>query len=329
MTAYKDLFLVNTKAMYEKALTGHYAVPGLNFKTLEQAQAIVQACIETRTPLLLQYHPLPDEKLHPAMILGLVRGAVEMAAGRIDVGFHLDHGDSFEQCKACIDGGYSSVMIDGSQLPLAANITLTSKVVDYAHAHDVTVEGELGGIAGREASSGPMRHQYTDPGEVESFVNATGIDSLAVSIGTAHGAFKNIATPGGALPALRFDILSEIKRRLPRLPIVLHGASAIPQDLVAIMTTHGGSMPRAAGIPDEQIRKAIAINVCKVNVHTDTQIAMTGAIRAHLAANPECYDPREYLEAARVAVATCCIQKIRDVLGSAGKATSAPIRPNN
>jgi fructose-bisphosphate aldolase, class II len=321
MISFKDLSLVNTKAMYEKALAGHYAVPGFNFKTLEQLEGIVQACIETRSPVLLQYFPLSEEVLHPAIVLGLVRAAVVMAGGRIDIAFHLDHGNSFEQCKACIDGGYSSVMVDGSQLNIAENVAMTRKVVDYAHDRGVTVEGELGGIAGRETTSGPMVERYTKPDEAENFVKATRVDSLAVSVGTVHGAFKNIVKPGEIPLPLRFDILSEIKRRLPVLPVVLHGASAIPQEHVRVVNDHGGSLARAVGIPDDQVRKAIAINVCKVNIHTDTQIAMTGAVRAHLAEHPADYDPRSYLDAARKAIAALCADRIRSVLGSAGKAT--------
>jgi fructose-bisphosphate aldolase class II len=259
--------------------------------------------------------------LHPAIIQGLVRASVEMAEGRIDIAFHLDHGKSFEQCKTCIDGGYSSVMVDGSQLPISENAAMTRKVVDYAHGRGVTVEGELGGIAGRETTSGPMVEQYTNPAEVAGFVKATGVDSLAVSVGTVHGAFKNIVKPGEVPAPLRLDILSEIKRKLPALPVVLHGASAIPQEHVRVVNAHGGSMSMAVGIPDDQVRKAIAINVCKVNIHTDTQIAMTGAIRAHLAEHPADYDPRSYLDAARKAIVVLCTDRIRRVLGSAGKAS--------
>ncbi len=321
MKSYKELGFVNTKEMYKRALAGHYAVPGYNFKTMEQVMAVVQACVETKSPVLLQHFPLPEDKLHPAIVLGLVRGAVDMAAGQIDIAFHLDHGASFEQCKACVDGGYSSVMIDGSQLPHAENVAMTRKVVAYAHDRGVTVEGELGGIAGREAASGPMVERHTRPEEVEDFVAATGVDSLAVSVGTVHGVYKNIVKPGEIPPPLRLDILAEIKRRLPKLAVVLHGASGISQEYVRIVNEHGGALPRAVGIPDDQIRKAIAINVCKVNIHTDTQIAMTGAIRAHLAEHPADYDPRSYLDAARRAIAALCADKIRNVLGSAGKAS--------
>ncbi|MBN2151390.1 MAG: ketose-bisphosphate aldolase [Candidatus Lokiarchaeota archaeon] len=324
MRSYEAYGFVNTKAMYERALAGHYAVPGYNFNTLEQVQAIVQACIDTCSPVLLQYFVLPEEQLHPALVLGLVRGAAEMAAGRIDVAFHLDHGSSFEQCKACIDGGYSSVMIDGSQLPHADNVAMTREVVSYAHDRGVTVEGELGGIAGRETADGPMEEHYTKPDEVEDFVAATGVDSLAVSVGTVHGASKNLAKPGQTPPPLRLDILEEVKRRLPGLPVVLHGASAIPQEHVRAVNAHGGSLTRAVGIPDDQIRAAIAINVCKVNIHSDTQIAMTGAVRTHLVACPGDFDPRTYLDSARKVLVALYSDKNRRVLGSAGKASTVP-----
>ncbi|MEX2681220.1 MAG: ketose-bisphosphate aldolase [Candidatus Sigynarchaeota archaeon] len=320
MRSYKELGLVNASDMYKRALAGHYAVPGYNFKTLEQLMAIVQACIETESPVLLQHFPPPAEEMHPAIVLGLVRGAVEMADGRIDIAFHLDHGISFEQCKACIDGGYSSVMIDGSQLPFAENVALTREVVVYAHERDVTVEGELGGIAGRETASGPMVERFTTPDEAEAFVAATGVDALAVSIGTVHGAFKNILKPGDVPPPLRLDILEGIKQRMPWLPIVLHGASGIPQEHVDVVNAHGGSLPRAVGIPDDQVRKAIAINVCKVNIHTDSQIAMTGAVRAYLDAHPAEYDPRKYLGAARKAMVALYADKNRRLLGCEGKA---------
>nr|MDO8088262.1 ketose-bisphosphate aldolase [Candidatus Sigynarchaeum springense] len=324
MISYEELGLANTREMYTRALAGHYAVPGYNFKTLEQVMAIIQACVETKSPVLLQHFPPPAEEMHPAIVLGLVRGAVEMAAGQIDIAFHLDHGVSFEQCKACIDGGYSSVMIDGSQLPYAENVAITSEVVAYAHDRGVTVEGELGGIAGREIASGPMVERYTIPEEAERFVAATGVDSLAVSIGTVHGAFKNIVKPGEIPPPLRFDILERIKQRLPGLPVVLHGASGIPQEHVTAVNAHGGSLPRAVGIPDDQVRKAIAINVCKVNIHTDSQIAMTGAVRAYLDAHPADYDPRKYLGAARRAMVALYVDKNRHLLGCAGRAVPTP-----
>ncbi len=321
MISYKELGLVNTKEMYKRALAGHYGIPGYNFNTMEQVMAVVQACVETKSPVLLQHFPLAVEDLPPAMVLGLVRGAIDMAAGQIDIAFHLDHGNSFEQCKTCIDGGYSSVMIDGSQLPHDGNVAVTRKVVAYAHDHGVTVEGELGGIAGRETASGPMVERYTRPEEVEEFVTATGVDSLAVSVGTVHGAYKNIVKPGEIPAPLRLDILAEIKRRLPKLAVVLHGASAIPQEHVRNVNAHGGSMPMAIGIPDDQIRKAVAINVCKINIHSDTQIAMTGAIRAHLADHPADFDPRTYLDAARKTIVALYADKNRRVLGSAGKAS--------
>jgi fructose-bisphosphate aldolase class II len=320
MRRFKEVGFVNTKRMYERALAGHYAVPGYNFNTLEQVTAMVQACLETRSPLVVQYFPVPDEQLHLSTAVHVARGAVAMAGGKIDIALHLDHGQSVDQCKTCIDAGFSSVMIDGSTLPIADNIAMTRAVVEYAHDRDVTVEGELGAIAGGEGARKHVVEQFTRPGDVADFVKETGVDSLAVSVGTVHGAFKNLVKPGETLPPLRLDILAAIKQQLPSLPIVLHGASAVPKDHVAIVNAHGGSMQQAAGIPDDQLQQAIEINVCKVNIHSDSQIVMTGAIRAYLATHPLDFKPRTYLDAARKALVAYYIDKNRRVLRSEGKA---------
>jgi len=330
MAGYKEFGLVNTKGMYRKALEGGYAIPGYNFNTLEQLQAIILACVETQSPVLLQYFIMPQIQLHPKMIIHMVHGAVKMAEDlggdtgtKIPIAFHLDHGLNFEICKSCVDSGFSSVMIDGSHLTYEKNVAITQSVVKYAHQYDVTVEGELGTISGIKKDSSTDKDFYTKPEEAEDFVRKTGIDSLAIAIGTAHGAYKFQIKPGEALPSLRLDILEKIKGRLPELPIVLHGASSIPkvpQDYVKMINQYGGSMKNAVGIPEDQLRKAISLHVCKLNIHSDSQITMTGTIRKHLTENPADYDPRTYLESARKALVDFYKYKNREVLSSAGHA---------
>jgi fructose-bisphosphate aldolase class II len=327
MMSYSEFGLVNTKEMYRKALKGHYAIPGYNFNTLEQLQAIILAGVETKSPVLLQYFILPQIQLNPTILVYMVHGAVKMAEEigvetdtRIPIAFHLDHGLNFEICKSCVDSGFSSVMIDGSHLPYEKNVAITQKVVEYAHQYDVTVEGELGTISGIKKDSSAGKDFYTKPEEAVDFVQKTGVDSLAIAIGTAHGAYKFQIKPGEALPSLRFDILERIKKLLPQLPIVLHGASSVPQDYVEIINQYGGSMENAVGVPEEQLRKAISLHVCKLNIHSDSQITMTGTIRKHLTENPGDYDPRTYLESARKALVEFYKKKNTEVLGSAGHA---------
>ncbi len=327
MRSYKEFGLVNTKEMYRNALKGHYAIPGYNFNTLEQLQAVIIAGIETKSPVLLQYFIIPKIQLHPTILIYMIQGAVKMAeelgqetGTKIPIAFHLDHGLNFDICKSCVDSGFSSVMIDGSHLSYEKNVAVTRKVVEYAHKYDVTVEGELGTISGIKKDSSSDKDFYTKPDDVADFVQKTGVDSLAIAIGTAHGAYKFQIESGQAPPSLRFDILEEIKNRVPNLPIVLHGASSVPQIYVKMVNQFGGSMKNAVGIPEDQLRRAISLNVCKLNIHSDSQITMTGTIRKHLTENPADYDPRTYLESARRTLVELYKYKNKEVLGSAGHA---------
>lgn len=332
MVNYKDLGLVNTKELFKKAINGKYAIPAFNFNNLEQMQAIIGAASETNSPVILQVSSGARKYANQTLLRYLAQGAVEYAKeltkGKgIPVVLHLDHGDSFELCKDCIDMGFSSVMIDGSHLPYEENIALTKKVVDYAHAHDVTVEGELGVLAGIEDDVVAEHHTYTEPEEVVDFVKRTGVDSLAISIGTSHGANK--FTPeqctrdeNGVLvpPPLRFDILEEIEKQLPNFPIVLHGSSSVPQDQVATINKYGGKLKDAIGIPEEQLRKAAKSAVCKINIDSDGRLAMTAAIRKVFHDSPAEFDPRKYLGPARENLKELYKSKIEHVLGSANKA---------
>jgi len=330
MVSYKELGLSNTKEMFAKAIAGKYAIPAFNFNNLEQLQAIVGAAVETKSPVILQVSSGARKYANQTLLRFLAQGAVEYAKElgyEVPIALHLDHGDSFELCKNCIDTGFSSVMIDGSHLSFEENIALTSKVVEYAHAHGVTVEGELGVLAGVEDEVSHEHHTYTQPEEVEEFVKRTGVDSLAISIGTSHGANK--FTPEqctrnekGILipPPLRFDILEEIEKRIPGFPIVLHGSSSVPQDLVAKINEFGGAMKDSVGIPEEQLRKAAASAVCKINIDSDGRIAMTAAVREVFAKNPAEFDPRKYLGPARDGLKALYKEKIQNVLGSADKA---------
>lgn len=326
MTNYKELGLVNSRELFRKAMEGHYAIPAFNFNNMEQLQAIVSACAETKSPVILQVSKGARNYANQTLLRYMAQGAVEYAKElgvAVPIVLHLDHGDSFELCQSCIEYGFSSVMIDGSHLPYAENIELTKKVVEYAHKYDVTVEGELGVLAGIEDEVQAEHHTYTQPEEVEDFVMHTGVDSLAISIGTSHGANKfkpeqctrnadGILVP----PPLRFDILEEVEKRIPGFPIVLHGSSSVPQDLVATINKYGGALKDAIGIPEEQLRKAASSAVCKINIDSDGRLAMTAAVREVLATKPAEFDPRKYLGPARDCLRELYKHKIINVLGS-------------
>ncbi|HOJ38199.1 MAG TPA: class II fructose-1,6-bisphosphate aldolase [Ignavibacteriales bacterium] len=330
MVSYKDLGLVNTKEMFKKAMEGKYAVPAYNFNNLEQLQAIITACVETKSPVILQVSSGARKYANQTLLRYLAEGAVKYAEElgyKIPIALHLDHGDTFELCKSCVDSGFSSVMIDGSHHPYEKNIELTAQVVEYAHKYDVTVEGELGVLAGIEDDVVAAKSVYTDPDQVEDFVKKTGVDSLAISIGTSHGANKFkpeqcTRTEDGVLvpPPLRFDILEEIERRLPGFPIVLHGASSVNVEAVKIINQYGGKLEDAVGIPEDQLRRAAASSVCKINIDSDGRLAFTAAVRKHFAENPSHFDPRQYLGPARAALIELYKHKNINVLGSAGKA---------
>ena len=320
--SYKDLGLVNTREMFAKAMKGHYAIPAYNFNNMEQLQAIIQACVETESPLILQVSKGAREYANQTLLRYLAQGAVEYAkeisGGKgIPICLHLDHGPDFETCKSCIDMGFSSVMIDGSHLPYEENVAETRKVVEYAHKFDVTVEGELGVLAGVEDDVKAEHHTYTQPEEVEDFVKRTGVDSLAIAIGTSHGAYK--FKPGDD-PKIRLDILAEIEKRIPGFPIVLHGSSSVPQDLVKIINENGGKLKDAIGIGEDQLRAASKSAVCKINIDSDGRLAMTAAIRKVFNEKPAEFDPRKYLGPARTALKELYKRKNIEVLGSAGHA---------
>ncbi|MBQ1649652.1 MAG: class II fructose-1,6-bisphosphate aldolase [Prevotella sp.] len=331
MVNYKDLGLVNTREMFKRAVDGGYAIPAFNFNTMEQMQAIIQAAVETKSPVIMQVSKGARKYANPTILRYMAEGAVEYAkelgCANPEIVLHLDHGDSFETCKSCIDMGFSSVMIDGSALPYEENIALTKKVVDYAHQFDVTVEAELGVLAGVEDDVVAEESHYTQPEEVIDFATRTGCDSLAISIGTSHGAYK--FTPAqctrdpktGRLvpPPLAFDVLHEIEKKLPGFPIVLHGSSSVPQEEVDTINKYGGNLPDAVGIPEEQLREASKSAVCKINIDSDSRLAMTAAIRQYFAEHPEHFDPRQYLGPARENMKKMYIHKIVDVLGSDGK----------
>ncbi len=330
MTSYKDLGLVNTKGLFAKAMAGKYAIPAFNFNNMEQMQAIIQACVETKSPVILQVSSGARKYANQTLLRYMAQGAVEYAKElgcNIPIVLHLDHGDTFELCKSCIEYGFSSVMIDGSHHSYEKNVELTSKVVEYAHKYDVTVEGELGVLAGIEDDVVAAQHVYTQPEEVEDFVKKTGVDSLAISIGTSHGANKFkpeqcTRNANGVLipPPLRFDILEAIEKRIPGFPIVLHGASSVPQDKVETINRYGGALKDAIGIPEEELRKAATSAVCKVNIDSDGRLAMTAAIRETFANVPAEFDPRKYLGPARDALKALYKHKVENVLGSNGKA---------
>lgn len=332
MPSYKELGLVNTKELFKKAMAGQYAIPAYNFNNMEQMQAIIQACVETKSPVILQVSSGARKYANATLLRNMAKGAVEYAAElgyAIPIVLHLDHGNSFELCKDCIDSGFSSVMIDGSHLPYEENVALTKKVCEYAHSQKdyVTVEGELGVLAGVEDEVSHTHSNYTSPDEVEDFVKKTGVDSLAISIGTSHGANKFkpeqcTRNADGILipPPLRFDILEEIEKRIPGFPIVLHGSSSVPQDQVAIINANGGKLKDAIGIPEEELRKAAKSAVCKINIDSDGRLAMTAAIRKVFQETPAEFDPRKYLGPARDSLKELYKKKNLNVLGSAGQA---------
>ncbi len=323
MVNYKDLGLVNTREMFKKAIAGGYAIPAYNFNNMEQLQAIITACMETKSPVILQVSKGARKYANQTLLRYMAEGAMQIikeSGTSIPVALHLDHGDSYELCVSCIETGFSSVMIDGSSLPYDENIALTKKVVDYAHKYDVTVEGELGVLAGIEEHVVAEKSHYTDPNDVEDFVKKTGVDSLAISIGTSHGAYKFKVKPGEEVPPLRFDILEEIEKRIPGFPIVLHGASSVLQEYVALINKYGGKMEGAVGVPEDQLRKAAQSAVCKINIDSDGRLAMTAMVRKELHEHPENFDPRKYLGPAREELIKMYKHKNENVLGSAGKA---------
>ena len=331
MVSYKKLGLVNTKKMFAKAVKGGYAIPAFNFNTMEQMQAIIQAAVETKSPVIMQVSKGARKYANPTILRYMAEGAVqyakELGCKNPQIVLHLDHGDSYETCKSCIDSGFSSVMIDGSSLPFTENIKLTKKVVNYAHKHDVTVEAELGVLAGVEDEVQAEQSHYTKPEEVIEFATKTGCDSLAISIGTSHGAYKfkpeqctrDPKTGKLIPPPLAFDVLKAVEKKLPGFPIVLHGSSSVPQEHVDTINKFGGKLPDAVGIPEEQLRKAAKSAVCKINIDSDSRLAMTAAIRKHFAEHPEHFDPRQYLTPAREEMKELYIHKIVKVLGSNNK----------
>ncbi len=331
MVNYKDLGLVNTREMFKRAINGGYAIPAFNFNNMEQLQAIIQAASEKKSPVILQVskgaRQYANQTLLRYMAEGAVQYAKELGCNHPEIVLHLDHGDSFELCKSCVDMGFSSVMIDGSALPYDENVALTKKVVEYAHQYDVTVEGELGVLAGVEDEVAHEESHYTKPEEVVDFVTKTGVDSLAISIGTSHGAYKfkpeqctrDPKTGRLIPPPLAFDVLDAIMVQLPGFPIVLHGSSSVPQEEVDTINKFGGKLPDAVGIPEEQLRKAAKSAVCKINIDSDSRLAMTAAIRRVFAEKPGEFDPRKYLGPAREEMKKLYEHKIVEVLGSENK----------
>ena len=331
MVNYKDLGLVNTREMFKRAIDGGYAIPAFNFNNMEQLQAIIQASSEKKSPVILQVSKGARQYANQTLLRYMAEGAVEYAkelgCKHPEIVLHLDHGDSFEICKSCVDMGFSSVMIDGSALPYDENVALTKKVVEYAHQFDVTVEGELGVLAGVEDEVAHEESHYTKPEEVIDFVSKTGVDSLAISIGTSHGAYKfkpeqctrDPKTGRLVPPPLAFDVLDAIMEKLPGFPIVLHGSSSVPQEEVDTINQFGGKLPDAVGIPEDQLRKASKSAVCKINIDSDSRLAMTAAIRQTFAEKPAEFDPRKYLGPARDNMEKLYKHKIINVLGSDNK----------
>lgn len=323
MVSFKDLGLTNTKKMFEVALDKKFAVPGYNINNLEQLQAIISGCGETNSPVIIQISKGAREYANQTMLTYLGQGGIEMAKEMgysIPIALHLDHGDSFELCKSCIDFGFSSVMFDGSHLDYEENIEVTKKVVEYAHQRDVSVEAELGVLAGIEEHVKSEEHQYTDPEQVEDFVNRTNCDSLAIAIGTSHGAYKFKVEKVEDIPEIRFDILNDVKKRLGNFPIVLHGSSSVLKNYVDIINQYGGSLKKAFGIPESQLRKATQYGVSKINIDTDGRLVFTAMVRKYLSDNPEVFDPRKYLGLARKELIEMIKRKNKEVLNSAGQA---------
>ncbi|MCG2650984.1 class II fructose-1,6-bisphosphate aldolase [Alloprevotella tannerae] len=331
MVNYKDLGLVNTREMFKRAIDGGYAIPAFNFNNMEQLQAIIKASSELRSPVILQVSKGARNYANQTLLRYMAQGAVayakELGCEHPEIALHLDHGDSFELCKSCVDFGFSSVMIDGSSLPYEENVALTKKVVEYAHQFDVTVEGELGVLAGVEDEVSSEVSHYTKPEEVIDFTQRTGVDSLAISIGTSHGAYKfkpeqctrDPKTGRLVPPPLAFDVLDEIMVKLPGFPIVLHGSSSVPQEYVETINKYGGKMPDAVGIPEDQLRKAAKSAVCKINIDSDSRLAFTAAVRKVFSEKPGEFDPRKYCGPARDAMEAMYKEKIKDVLGSENK----------
>ena len=331
MVSYKELGLVNTKEMFAKAVKGGYAIPAFNFNNMEQLQAIIQAAAELKSPVILQVSKGARNYANQTLLRYMAEGAVEYAKElgweHPQIVLHLDHGDSFELCKSCVDMGFSSVMIDGSSLPYEDNIALTKKVVEYAHQFDVTVEAELGVLAGVEDEVAAEESHYTKPEEVIDFATRTGCDSLAISIGTSHGAYKfkpeqctrDPKTGHLVPPPLAFDVLAAVEEQLPGFPIVLHGSSSVPQEYVDIINKFGGKLPDAVGIPEEQLTKASESAVCKINIDSDSRLAFTAGVRETLALHPEYFDPRQYCGKAREYMVDLYSHKIKDVLHSDNK----------
>ncbi len=325
MVSYSELGFVNTKEMFRDAFEKGYAVPAYNFNNMEQLQAIITACTMTQSPVILQVSKGARNYANQMLLRWMGQGAVELMKEiaaqnnlkEIPIALHLDHGDSFELCKSCVDMGFSSVMIDGSHLPYDENVTLTRQVVEYAHKYDVTVEGELGVLAGIEDDVKAEHHTYTNPDDVEDFVNKTGVDSLAIAIGTSHGAYKFKVKEGEEPPPLRFDILQEVEKRIPGFPIVLHGASSVLQEYVQIINEYGGNLEGAVGVPEAQLRKAAKSSVCKINIDSDGRLVMTAKVREILWNKPKEFDPRKYLGPARDELIKMYERKNKEVLGSA------------
>ena len=309
--------IVTSQEMFSKAYAGGYAIGAFNVNNMEIIQGITEAAAELKAPLILQVSKGARAYANRTYLMKLVEAAV-IETG-LPICLHLDHGDSFEICKSCIDDGFTSVMIDASSKPFAENIALTRQVVEYAHDHGVVVEAELGTLAGieDEVKVSAEDSSYTRPEEVEEFVEKTGCDSLAIAIGTSHGAYK---FKPGTKPQLRFDVLEEVEKRLPEFPIVLHGSSSVPQEFVEKINKYGGNMPGAIGVPEDQLRKAASMAVCKINIDSDLRLAMTASIREHFALYPADFDPRQYLKPARAAIKAMVAHKIVDVLGCDGKA---------
>jgi len=327
MVHYKELGFVNTKEMFKDAMENGYAVPAYNFNNMEQLQAIITACTLTQSPVILQVSKGARKYANQTLLRWMAQGAIELMREiakennlkEIPIALHLDHGDSFELCKSCVETGFSSVMIDGSHLPYEENIELTARVVEYAHKYDVAVEGELGVLAGIEEDVQAEKSIYTNPDDVEDFVKRTGVDSLAIAIGTSHGAYKFKVKPGEQPPPLRFDILEEIEKRIPGFPIVLHGASSVLQEYVETINKYGGNLEGAVGVPEGQLRRAARSAVCKINIDSDGRLAMTAKVREILWTQPKEFDPRKYLGPAREELIKMYMRKNREVLGSADR----------
>ena len=323
MVSFKELGLKNTRKMFEVALEKKFAVPGYNINNLEQLQAIIIGCGETDSPVIIQISQGARDYANQTMLRYLGQGGVEMAKElgyNIPIALHLDHGNSFELCKDCIDSGFSSIMFDGSHLEYEKNIEVTKKVVEYAHKNDVSVEAELGVLAGIEEHVKSEVHKYTDPEQVEDFVNRTQCDSLAIAIGTSHGAYKFKVDKQEDIPELRFDILKDVRKRLGKFPIVLHGSSSVLKKYVDVINNYGGNLEKAFGIPEEQLRKATEFGVSKINIDTDGRLVVTAMVRKILAENPKEFDPRKYLGPARDELSEMIKRKNKEVLGSADQA---------